>query len=123
MIADTLRWAFVLGAAPLLTGGALAVMQEARKFREPEHAIIPIALSYLVFVWAWAGEAYTNLGEPGTWRMPVAFAAVALGIGAEIGLWRHYRPARREERHSRRAEESPLVKEAERIRRQSDESR
>lgn len=108
-----LRWV-TAGEALVLIGWAIAVMQEAAKFRQPNVYVRCVAGSYILLVLAAALHAITHArGEPTAFVL-IRFLALSYGLGAMFFMWRYYSLPERLKRHNKRAEEA-----ADRLRREA----
>lgn len=99
-----LRWISAAEALALI-GWAIAVVQEAKRFRPPNVYVRLVAGSYILLVVAAALHAIAHTrGEPHSFVLLRTFA-LTFGLGAMFFMWKHYRYAERVKRHGAQSEE------------------
>lgn len=87
----------------IIVGWAVAIIQEANKFKPVSKYTRAMATSYILAI-VWIGlEAYTRLNEKLSWRAPFALGVLIFGLIAMYYYWRYYRLEAREQRHNKRA--------------------
>lgn len=98
MLYVVLRWIAVVESLVLI-GWAIAVIQEAGKFRSPNLYVRLVTVSYILFVFTVGLRS--ALGANGTSRFfPfLHIAALTFGLAAMWAMYRHYRYDERVRRH------------------------
>lgn len=90
------RWVAVVEAL-ILVGWAIAVVQEARKFRPPNVYVRLVTISYILLVILAAVHSLSD-------RHPASLAfrvmALTYGLAAMAAMYHHYRYEERVRRHS-----------------------
>jgi len=86
----------------LLVGFAIAVMQEARKFRAPPRHVWAIAISYMALIAGYMAEVYGRRGDDWGWRTFLALASFTFGLYAMWLMWTAYKYVARMKRHERK---------------------
>lgn len=106
-IEDALRW-FAVAEALVLIGWALAVLQEAAKFRPPNVYVRLITASYIVLVILAAIQSWISVGSRHHVLVLLCLRVLGLSYGllAMAAMHRHYRYAARVARHAHDGEKA-----------------
>ena len=81
MWVDVLRWIVITGTIVFLTYEVVGLVTERR-------VVVPTTVARMLFAIIVLTDQGVRLGEPVTWRLPVAAFAVTLGIcGGIIAEW------------------------------------
>lgn len=105
MFWTVVRWASLVEAL-LLIGWALALLQEASRFRAPNLYVRIITASYILLVLTAAIHSWKGFESRDHARTlaGIRFVALTFGLFAMAAMWRYYRYPARVRRHSLRSE-------------------
>lgn len=105
MFYSVIRW-FTALEALVLIGWAIAVLQEAARFRPPNVYVRLVTASYILLVVSSALHAIVSPHEEPHVFALIRVFALTFGLGAMYFMWRYYRYAERVKRHGLKSEEA-----------------
>jgi hypothetical protein len=98
-VTDALRW-FVMAEGMFILGTVMALFQRAWRFAVPAGATRTLLLAGILLTVAIMTDQYDRLGQPLTWRAPIAAMAMTLYLAGLVRLYVWYRqPEGRKMRH------------------------